>query len=63
MWQYITNDLSINSTCKQEMLDQWHNFDHAQVSKELVVFVRILAIEYQICSEHEDRRRENRQDF
>ena len=43
---------SVDASGKQEMLDNWHNFDLTQVREELIKFILAGAVQYQVCTEH-----------
>lgn len=45
------------------MLDDWHHFDLAHVHKQLVELFLVLAVEYQVSSEHEDAGSHDRQNL
>lgn len=53
--------VSVNTSGKEEVLDQGHNLDLAEVHEELLVLILWGAVQDQVRSEHEDRRGEDRQ--
>ena len=46
--------VSVDSSGKEEMLDDWHNLDLTQIGEELIKFVLAGAVKNQVCTEYED---------
>ena len=55
--------LSINARGKQEMLDDWHDLDLAEIEEELVEFLLVGAVKDQVWPENEDASSQDWQNF
>ena len=54
---------SIDAGSEQEVLNDGHYLNLAHVDEQLIELFLVLAVKYQVCSEHEDARSHNRQDL